>query len=96
MSQHQYTYYGLTCQAPEVRRFVEHLTPAAGQRATPICIWGRHGIGKTQMVEQIAVERGMQWRAIAPARPRLGFGSSSPRYPRDGLCRNLEGECAGR
>ncbi|MBY5922533.1 AAA family ATPase [Ferrimonas balearica] len=84
MSQHQYTYYGLTCQAPEVRRFVEHLIPASGQRATPICIWGRHGIGKTQMVEQIAVERGMQWRAIAPAQfEEMGDLLGMPRVETD-------------
>ncbi len=65
---HNYTYYGLSCQAPEVRQFVEHLLPADGKRSVPVCIWGgRHGIGKTQLVEQIAKEQGMQWRAIAPA-----------------------------
>lgn len=64
---HNYSYYGLTCQAPEVRSFIEHLLPKSGQRSVPVCIWGRHGIGKTQMVEQIAKERGMQWRTIAPA-----------------------------
>ncbi|OLQ79109.1 ATPase [Photobacterium proteolyticum] len=64
---HNYTYYGLSCQAPEVRQFVEHLLPVDGKRSVPVCIWGRHGIGKTQLVEQIAKEQGMQWCAIAPA-----------------------------
>ncbi|USD35901.1 AAA family ATPase [Ferrimonas sp. SCSIO 43195] len=64
---HNYTYYGLTCQAQEVRQFIEHLLPDADHHSVPVCIWGRHGIGKTQMVEQIAREQGMHWRAIAPA-----------------------------
>lgn len=64
---HNYTYYGLSCQAPEVRSFIEHMLPRDKERSIPVCIWGRHGIGKTQMVEQIAKERGMQWRSIAPA-----------------------------
>ena len=67
MNQAQYQYYGLSCQAQEVRPFIEHLLSNDAQHITPVCIWGRHGIGKTQLVEQIAKARGMQWRAIAPA-----------------------------
>lgn len=66
-SQHQYQYYGLKCQAQEVSQFIEHLLSADVEHITPVCIWGRHGIGKTQLVEQIAMQKGMQWRAIAPA-----------------------------
>ena len=34
---------------------------------TPICIWGTHGIGKTQIAEAFARERGWLQRYIAPA-----------------------------
>ncbi|MFC6632761.1 AAA family ATPase [Microbulbifer taiwanensis] len=84
MNHHQYTYYGLNCPAPEVRRFIEHLLPQAGRRSVPVCIWGRHGIGKTQLVEQIARERGTQWRAIAPAQfEEMGDLLGMPRIEAD-------------
>src|SRR5262245_11471464 len=28
-----------------------------GARGTPICIWGRHGVGKTEIVQQLAAAR---------------------------------------
>ena len=37
------------------------------ERPTPICIWGTHGLGKTQMVEDYASERGWKFKYIAPA-----------------------------
>jgi len=40
---------------------------AAGQRKTPLCIWGRHGIGKTEIVRDYAWRRGFAFAYIAPA-----------------------------
>ena len=40
---------------------------ADGRRKTPVCIWGRHGIGKTEVVESLARSRGAEFVAIAPA-----------------------------
>lgn len=71
--QHNYIYYGTETRAKEVVQFVEHILNANqeaeqnGKKKTPICIWGRHGIGKTEIVEQIAKQNDYQWSYIAPA-----------------------------
>jgi len=73
MAQHQYIYYGTKCSSKEVEDFLRHTfaanarAEAASRRKTPICIWGQHGIGKTQLVEQMAKEMGYAWAYIAPA-----------------------------
>ena len=36
-------------------------------KPTPICIWGTHGLGKTEMVKDYAISRGWQFEYIAPA-----------------------------
>ncbi|BDD12606.1 hypothetical protein FUAX_50380 (plasmid) [Fulvitalea axinellae] len=71
--QHQYVYYGTNTRAKEVVEFVEHILESnirsemAGKKKTPVCIWGRHGIGKTEIVEQVARKNGYKWAYIAPA-----------------------------
>lgn len=73
MAQHDYIHYGTKCNSKEVEDFLLHTfaanarAEAAGRRKTPICIWGQHGIGKTQLVEQIAQSRGYKWAYVAPA-----------------------------
>ncbi|MEM0998404.1 MAG: AAA family ATPase [Bacteroidota bacterium] len=74
MSQdHNYIYYGTKCDSGEVAQFLHHTLDAneaaegQGRPKTPVCIWGAHGIGKTQLVEQVAQERGCKWAYIAPA-----------------------------
>ncbi|MDE0872135.1 MAG: AAA family ATPase [Flavobacteriales bacterium] len=37
------------------------------ERGTPICIWGTHGLGKTQLVQDFAKKLGWQFAYIAPA-----------------------------
>jgi len=72
-SSFQYTYYGSQAHAGEVSTFLRHTLSAnlrleaEGQRKTPICIWGRHGIGKTEMVQDLASELEYDFRYIAPA-----------------------------
>lgn len=57
----------------EVSEFVKHIIKSneineeEGNGKTPVCIWGKHGIGKTEMVKQIAADLNYQWRYIAPA-----------------------------
>jgi len=71
--QHNYIFYGMESNATEVRKFVEHIIQTnidAEQRThkkSPICIWGTHGIGKTEMVQQIAQDMDFKWSYIAPA-----------------------------
>lgn len=75
MSQNfQYITYGSTCTSTEVEQFLRHLLQSAfvpptnpSEPPTPICIWGRHGVGKTQLVEELAGHMGAQFRYIAPA-----------------------------
>lgn len=70
---HPYMFYGSQAHAGEVRRFVEHIirinvanVGLSGTRI-PICIWGTHGIGKTELVRDIAEANGYDFAYIAPA-----------------------------
>lgn len=38
-----------------------------GGRGTPVCIWGRHGVGKTEIVQQLAAARDWKLAYCAPA-----------------------------
>ncbi len=40
---------------------------AQGLPKTPVCIWGKHGIGKTEIVRAFAQERGYRLAYLAPA-----------------------------
>lgn len=73
MKKQNYIFYGLESNSAEVQGFIEHIIKSnldaekAGNDKTPICIWGTHGIGKTALVKQIAIENNFQWAYIAPA-----------------------------
>ncbi len=68
-----FTFYGTQCNALEVEEFIKHLiytnekAETSGRRKTPLCIWGLHGIGKTQLVEEFAKQNQYKWQYIAPA-----------------------------
>ena len=70
---HNYVFYGIESNSVEVRNFVEHIIKTneraekVDNKKSPICIWGTHGIGKTEMVQQVAEDLGYQWAYIAPA-----------------------------
>lgn len=69
----QYLFYGTTAFASEIEQFLEHIFTTnlqaenQGKRKTPICIWGFHGIGKTELVEAFAQKKNYEWVYIAPA-----------------------------
>ncbi len=69
----QYQYYGTASKASEVNAFIDHVlsnqgqVETTGQQKTPICIWGKHGIGKTELVATWAKEKGYAFAYIAPA-----------------------------
>ena len=74
MSQNSnYIYYGTKCNTAELETFIRHTlltneqVEAKGNRKTPLCIWGEHGIGKTQTVELYAKKNGYKFAYIAPA-----------------------------
>jgi len=70
---HNYIFYGMESNTTEVREFAEHIlrtnleAEQNNRKKSPICIWGTHGIGKTEIVQQIAEELDYQWAYIAPA-----------------------------
>lgn len=43
------------------------LAPTHAEIATPVCIWGPHGIGKTALVRELARARGWGFVELAPA-----------------------------
>lgn len=59
--------------AKQLRRILEHIftrnntLQAKGQRATPVLIWGTHGLGKTQSVMDYARENNWKIAYCAPA-----------------------------
>jgi MoxR-like ATPase len=65
--------YGAKANADEIKKTLDHIfvrndsIAEKGGRATPVCIWGTHGIGKTQIVQDFAHQR--KWRFVycAPA-----------------------------
>jgi len=61
---------GATLSASGVQTFIEQIVANAGEDGvgrTPVCIWGVHGIGKTALVEEIAVRNDWKFAYVAPA-----------------------------
>ena len=54
---------GPKLRAEEVERVLGHIftrndrVEEAGRRGVPLCIWGSHGLGKTELVKQYAADR---------------------------------------
>lgn len=68
-----YILYGPQLSGKPFERFIEHLYQGnaarmrAGQEPVPCCIWGRHGIGKTQSIRDLAIRKGIGFVQINPA-----------------------------
>jgi hypothetical protein len=89
---HNYLFYGTKTTANEVKSFIEHIVitneraEVSGRKKSPVCIWGKHGIGKTQLIEALAVERGYKLAYIAPAQfEEMGDLVGMPRITEEGL-----------
>ena len=70
MSDSHLSLLGAKLTADGVRRFIEQVTINAAEgnsERTPICIWGTHGIGKTALVEDIALRNEWKFAYAAPA-----------------------------
>jgi MoxR-like ATPase len=70
-----YEYHGTMLTADRIMFFLEHIynsnlttVEADNQgKKVPICIWGKHGIGKTSLPEQLAENLGIGFEKISPA-----------------------------
>lgn len=73
MNNNQFNYltYGTKTNSTEIEKLLKHLFETSFQqnrsRPTPVCIWGMHGIGKTELVKQVAENNGYKFVYIAPA-----------------------------
>jgi hypothetical protein len=64
--------YGAHANAETVATLIRHAfrvmeSLPTGERPVPVCIWGLHGIGKTELVRGLAQELNAQLEYIAPA-----------------------------
>lgn len=61
--------YGPNCNSKEIENILNHIFNVKNQNnnPTPICIWGTHGLGKTEMVKDYAYSKGWGFSYIAPA-----------------------------
>ncbi len=67
---YSYITYGARVGAESVTKLLEHALDsmaASEERPTPVCIWGLHGIGKTELVRDLARARDCAYVYIAPA-----------------------------
>ncbi len=69
-----FQFYGSHLNSQQIERMLAHLfetnlrnEEADGERPTPICIWGTHGIGKTRMVQAFQQAKGWKLAYCAPA-----------------------------
>ena len=74
MNNHNYNYltYGAKVNPSAVYNMLEHLydnflIKNTRKRPTPLCIWGMHGIGKTQLVKDFAKEKGCGYAFLSSA-----------------------------
>lgn len=71
-TQFNYITYGSKVHAGQVVQLMEHiaaqfLEEPPANRPTPVCIWGMHGIGKTELIRDFAHSNGYAFTYIAPA-----------------------------
>ena len=65
--------YGTRGNSKEIIKILTHIfdanaaLPNLGQKPTPVCIWGTHGLGKTDIVRDFAKQRNWKFSYIAPA-----------------------------
>jgi hypothetical protein len=61
--------YGTKAKATEIQRFLKHILQnnELQNKKVPVCIWGNHGIGKTELVKDFAKANRYEFIYIAPA-----------------------------
>ena len=66
--QFQFITYGARLKAEQISGLLAYLLlQNERERVTPLCIWGTHGIGKTQLVREFAEANNCDFTYIAPA-----------------------------
>lgn len=84
-----YVTYGARVSAESVSTLLEHALDSMAQqpeRPTPLCIWGLHGIGKTELVRELARDRGCAFVYLAPAQfEEMGDLLGMPKIGADSL-----------
>jgi hypothetical protein len=93
-----YLLYGTECNSTQLMLFLAHTTRVnmaleqRGELKMPVCIWGFHGIGKTQIVESFARQQQMKFCYVAPAQfEEMGDLTGLPE-----LVRNADGTSVTR
>ena len=73
MSDELHLFHGSQLDAQKLVPLMDHVFQTnmamqeRGERATPLCIWGLHGVGKSMIVQDYVTERGWGWAYCAPA-----------------------------
>lgn len=85
------TGYGPKLNAPGISQLLSHTFQRNlklledGQLGTPVCIWGTHGLGKTEMVQEHANSKGWKLAYCAPAQfEEMGDLHGMPKIKEDG------------
>jgi AAA domain (dynein-related subfamily) len=71
--QFDYITYGAKANSEQVAIFLQHIfnnsidNGSLEKPPTPVCVWGLHGIGKTEIIKDAALKNGYQFTYIAPA-----------------------------
>lgn len=69
----QFIEFGKKGNSKELRKILRHIFNRNNElsklekKGTPICIWGTHGLGKTQIIRDYALEKKWKFSYIAPA-----------------------------
>lgn len=62
------SFQGSSVSSVELQKLMDHLfNPQDATRAMPLCLWGHHGIGKSEMIKGYAKSKGWQFKYVAPA-----------------------------
>jgi hypothetical protein len=61
--------YGMECNSDEIETLIEYVFSTAIKLnlESPLCIWGTHGIGKTEIVKEYSLRNNIKFRYISPA-----------------------------
>jgi hypothetical protein len=86
-----YVFYGQKVTTFELETFLGHVferndeCEKAGLGKTPVCVWGMHGIGKTESIMQVATRMGYKFGYLAPAQfEEMGDLVGMPRIDESG------------